>query len=100
MEGRGGSAGHIWIDIKRTSSICAHARSSHGIVLVKAALFNELLRHNIAGGEEDLWPAISQCSCFCCFVYRVEGVTALAVCVAFDGSGSRESYTCSNCLRK
>lgn len=33
----------------RTSSICPHARRPDGIMLIEAALFDELLGHDIAG---------------------------------------------------
>jgi hypothetical protein len=42
-----------------TSTVRSHARRSDRVVLVEAALLNELLRHYIAGREEDLYAYIS-----------------------------------------
>jgi hypothetical protein len=38
----------------RTTAVSSHARCSHRVVCFEAALLNELLRENIAGGKEDL----------------------------------------------
>lgn len=87
--------------IERTSSVCAHTCCSHGIVLVKAALLDELLGHYVAGGEEDLWLTISQCPIVYCSMSIVGyAVVALAIRVANCGFGMRKSYTGSNRLRK
>jgi hypothetical protein len=38
----------------RTTAVSSHARCSHRVVRFEAALLDELLRENIAGGKENL----------------------------------------------
>jgi hypothetical protein len=45
--------------MRLTSSISAHTRRPQRIVFVEAALLDELLGHDIAGGEENLVASIS-----------------------------------------
>lgn len=51
----------------RTTTIRSHSRRTHRIVLIEAALLDELLRHDIAGGEEYLYR-LSYQPIFCIFI--------------------------------
>jgi hypothetical protein len=96
--------------LERTTTVRSHSSSTYRIVLTEAALLDELLRHDIASGEEDLCTIKHQ-SMFCKFF----ALALLQTCVycaiksfdkgvrrgiAWPAVLRRYAYTSSNRLRQ